>query len=72
MDKLKAKDEYFLDLAVTEAQYAWNAGNAPIGAVLTSRDGAGNLAQSDRQFIGLDTRGQSRLWWWRRIQHQST
>lgn len=40
MDKMVMREQYFLEIAVAEAQQAWAAGNAPIGAVLASADGA--------------------------------
>ncbi len=40
MSEIERNDEYFLGLAVAEARLAWQEGNAPIGAVLASADGA--------------------------------
>jgi len=42
------RDEYFLEIAVEEAYQASKEGNAPIGAVLTSREG-NVLAQNHNQ-----------------------
>jgi tRNA(adenine34) deaminase len=39
MNKLTINDEYFLTIAVAEAQQAWQTGNAPVGAVVTNAEG---------------------------------
>ena len=48
MKKRTVNDEYFLTIAVAEAQQAWQTGNAPVGAVVTNAEGR-VLAQNHNQ-----------------------